>query len=343
LNISQARDKSVWLLAGTVAYITLVFAIDFASPPPVDVWVLYLPLILLLTRLGAPLQIIGTAIVCTILMAVDILITEHDLGIILILVILGTRLTALWLVAISGIIIVHNVAQRRSLERDINNAVANEQQRIGREMHDSVGQELTALGLMVNALADRARTNEEESRIINRVSSGLILVQEHVRALSHSLVPVPVEAKGLFTALRDLAIDTTEKSGISVEFTSAERVEVPNHTIATHLFRIAQEAVNNALTHAHPNHIDIILSKDTAGLRLSIEDDGSGIRFPTAEGKGMGLLFMQYRAEQIGGLLRICRREGGGTVVMCTLMSWKEASDDWSAAVSAIDNENTNR
>jgi signal transduction histidine kinase len=159
------------------------------------------------------------------------------------------------------------------------------------------------------------------------------------------LVPVPVEAKGLFTALRELAVDTTEKSGILVEFTSTDRVEVPNHATATHLFRIAQEAVNNALTHANPRHIDISLSEDTAGLRLSIEDDGSGIRFPTAEGKGMGLLFMHYRAEQIGGLFRICRREGGGTIVTCAVMSnlWKEASDDWSAAVSPIENENTNR
>jgi two-component system CheB/CheR fusion protein len=278
-------------------------------------------------------------------MAVDIFITQHDLGMFIILVILGTRLTALWLVATSGIIIVHNVTRRRELERGINNAVANEQQRIGREMHDSVGQELTALGLMVNALGDRARTDEEELRIINRLSSGLILVQQHIRALSHSLVPVPVEAKGLFTALKDLAIDTSEKSGIPVEFTSAERLEVPNHTTATHLYRIAQEAVNNALVHAGPEHIELSLHKDGAGLRLSIEDDGAGIRLPLEEGKGMGLLIMQYRAEQIGGLLRIRRRERSGTVVTCTLISnrWKELPNDRSATVSPAETENTNR
>jgi signal transduction histidine kinase len=320
-----------------------VFVVDLVSPPPVDVWVLYLPLILLLTRLNAPLQIIGAAIACTMLMTVDIFLTQLELGIPFILVILGTRIVALWLVALSGIVIVHGATRRKELERDVLDTASNEQQRIGQELHDGVGQELTALGLMVNALADRSGSGSEESRIIGRLSAGLICVQQHIRTLSHGLIPVPVEAKGLHAALEDLANDTTEKSGITVQF-SSPRLEVPNHATAMHLYRIAQEAVNNALRHASPQLIRLTLQNDGDALSLGIEDDGKGIHYPLEAGKGMGLDIMHYRAEQIGAVLRLRRLEASGTVVTCTLMSnsWKDSSDDQSA-VHAIEGENSDR
>src|SRR5262249_20149004 len=155
-------------------------------------------------------------IACTILVAADIFLTQYELGLAFILVILGTRLTALWLVAVSGIIIVRSIVRLKKLERQVLEAAATEQQRIGQEVHDSVGQELTALGLMSNALAERSRRNGEESQIIDRLTDGLVSVQQHIRSLSHGLIPVPVEAKGLHAALEDLANDTTKMSGIPV-------------------------------------------------------------------------------------------------------------------------------
>jgi signal transduction histidine kinase len=344
MNASLNYRKSAWLLVGTMAYIATVFAVDFLTPPLVDVWVLYLPLILLLTWLNAPRQIVGTATVCTILMTVDIFLTQQELGVAFILIILGTRLVALWLVALSGIIIVRSIVRRKELEREVLETAANEQQRIGQELHDSVGQELTALGLMFNALAERSRRTGAESQIIDRLTSGLIRVQQHIRALSHGLLPVPVEAKGLYTALEDLASDTTEKSGIQVRFSSSGRPAVSNHSAATHLYRIAQEAVNNALRHADPQHITLTLQDDGCGLSLRIEDDGAGIQSPLDQSRGMGLRIMQYRAEQIGGLLSLGRSEAGGTLVTCSLISnsWKDAPDDHSA-VPAIEGEYPNR
>jgi signal transduction histidine kinase len=344
MNVLSGERKSGWLLAGIVAYIVVVFVVDCLTPPLVDVWVLYLPLILLLTRLNALQQIIGVAIACTILMATEILLTQYEVGMALILVILGTRLTALWLVALSGTIIVRNILRRKELERQVLEAAASEQQRIGQELHDSVGQELTALGLMFNALAERSHPSGEESQIINRLTDGLVSVQQHVRSLSHGLIPVPVEAKGLHTALEDLANDTARMSGISVRFSSPERFAVSNYATATHLYRIAQEAVNNALRHAAPQQISLTLHNDTNGLSINIEDDGSGIQYPLDAGKGMGLRIMQYRAEQIGGLLRIRRREAGGTIVTCALMpnSLKDFQDDQSA-VPAIEGEDLDR
>ena len=91
---------------------------------------------------------------------------------------------------------------------------------------------------------------------------------------------MPIEAKGLHAALEDLANDTTEKSGIPVTFDSPQLLEVLNHSTATHLYRIAQEGVNNALRHADPQHIKLSLRDDGCALSLSIEDDGTGIQYP---------------------------------------------------------------
>jgi two-component system, LuxR family, sensor kinase FixL len=197
---------------------------------------------------------------------------------------------------------------------------------------------------MFNALAERSQRTGAESQIIDRLTTGLIRVQQHIRALSHGLLPVPVEAKGLYTALEDLASDTTEKSGIPVRFSSPGRPTVSNHIAATHLYRIAQEAVNNALRHADPQHITLFLQDDERGLSLRIEDDGAGIQYPLDQSKGMGLRIMQYRAEQIGGLLSLRRRETGGTLITCTLMSnsWKDSPDDQSA-IPAVKGENLDR
>ncbi len=321
MKTSPDFRNSNWLILAAAAYVAAVFAVDFFSPPSIDVWVLYLPLILWLTWLDAPQQIVITTVACTILVAVDILLTEKELGAGLILVILGTRLVALWMVALSGIVIVHSIQRRKQLEREVLETAGNEQQRIGQELHDSVGQELTGLGLMVNALADRLPNGAAETQIIGRLQAGVIRIQEHIRTLSHGLIPVPVEAKGLCTALDDLATDTTDKSGILVQFSSDGAPAIPDHATATHLYRIAQEAVNNALRHADPHHITLRLCDNYTDISLTVEDDGIGIQYPVDERKGMGLRIMRYRAEQIGGKLNVRRRGAGGTSITCVLTS----------------------
>jgi signal transduction histidine kinase len=344
MKVNVDRRRIPWLLIGTVVYITAVFVVDFVSPPPVDIWVLYLPLILLLTRLNAPQLIVCTAIVCSVLMSIDIGLTQQDLGWVFILVILGIRLVALWLVAVSGIIIIRGVARRKELEREVLDATSHEQQRIGQELHDNVGQELTALGLMANALAERIEHGSDGSKIISRLCDGLVGVQQHIRTLSHGLVPVPVEAKGLKAALEDLANDTTERTGITVVFSPCEPLEIPDHAVATHLYRIAQEAVANALRHAVPQAIRVSLSHDRENLILTVEDDGTGIQFPLSNQCGVGLRIMQYRAEQIGGMLSLRRRETGGTLVICSLAlnSAKDLSDEPSI-IPAVQGEDTDR
>jgi signal transduction histidine kinase len=176
---------------------------------------------------------------------------------------------------------------------------------------------------MADALAQRLSATATEKRIADRLLTGLDRVHQQVRDLSRGLVPVQVETEGLCAALDDLATRTSEESGIPVTFDCRAEMTVPFPAAATELFRIAQEAVSNALRHARPRHVQIMLLPGPEGLRLNIQDDGSGLRERPGEGKGMGLRIMQFRAEQIGGALMISPAEGGGTVVSCWLPATK--------------------
>jgi PAS domain S-box-containing protein len=209
--------------------------------------------------------------------------------------------------------------EREAVQREVLGIAAREQRQIGQELHDGVGQELTGLGLMAQSLAQRLPEAAAEKRIALRLSAGLDSVHQRVRELSRGLIPVHVESRGLSAALDDLAARTTESSGISVTAECPDWVELPDHATATQLFRIAQEAVSNAVRHGRPRHIRLTLLTEPNGLRLRIRDDGIGIQGGPDPCDGLGLRIMQYRAEQIGGVLQIDPSEGGGTVVSCTL------------------------
>src|SRR5262249_11109327 len=139
-------------------------------------------------------------------------------------------------------------------------------------------QELTGLGLMAQSLAQRLPEAAAEKRAALRLTWGLDSLHQKVRELSRGLIPVHVESRGLSAALDDLAAKTTEASGIRVIAECPEWVELPDHETATHLFRIAQEAVNNAVRHARPRHIRLTLLTEPNGLRLRVKDDGIGIQ-----------------------------------------------------------------
>jgi signal transduction histidine kinase len=209
--------------------------------------------------------------------------------------------------------------EREVLEREVLAIAAREQRQIGQELHDSVGQVLTGLGFMARSLVQRLPEAAAEKHIALRLVAELENVHQKVRELSRGLIPVHVESRGLLEALDDLAKRTTESSGISVSSECAEWVEVPDHETATQLYRIAQEAVSNALRHGRPRHIRMTLLTESKRLRLSIQDDGIGIQRGPIHGEGLGFRIMQYRAGLIGGVLQIRSSQGDGTVVLCVL------------------------
>lgn len=343
-----------------------VFAADLRTPHGVAEWVLYLPLILASVWFNRPLQVVLVSAGCSVLVIAGFWCSPpgaiHGWD----LLNRGMGLAALWLTALAGVIICRRSTRLaesqdrlRLLQRQMLEIAGREQRRIGQELHDGIGQELTGLGLMAGALADNLHDDAVNKRIAARLVAGLDQVHREVRALSHMLVPVVVESQGLWAALDELAVRATEQAGIPVAFMSPWPVEVPNHATATQLFRIAQEAVSNALRHGQARHVKLSLLSGPDGLRLSIEDDGTGM--PAANSRrggireagvrededlvdknGIGLQIMQYRAEQIGAALQIGPAARGGTIVSC-LLSRSDTDDGDEPGPSAPGGANSDR
>jgi signal transduction histidine kinase len=136
--------------------------------------------------------------------------------------------------------------------------------------------------------------------------------------LTKGLFPVEVDSEGLMAALAELAETVSAQSGKQCMFRCQQTVEVTGNDVATHLFRIAQEATNNAIRHSSAERITISLRVGEGCLVLEIRDDGIGIRPPAVRGSdGIGLRIMRYRANVLGGTLTIAAPVGGGTLVTC--------------------------
>ena len=216
--------------------------------------------------------------------------------------------------------ILRDITGRKELEREVLEAAAGEQRRIGQELHDTVGQELTGLSLLAAALAKRtADRDPANAATAARIVEELGRVHQQVRALSRGLVPVEVDPEGLRAALEELAARTTERTGTECTFETDGAVAVEDAGTATHLLRIAQEAVANALRHGRSGRIRIALRRDPGRLALEVRDDGVGMpEGPAGEG-GLGIRLMRYRAGIIGGSLAVGPAAGGGTRVTCLL------------------------
>jgi signal transduction histidine kinase len=139
------------------------------------------------------------------------------------------------------------------------------------------------------------------------------------RDLARGIFPVQMDGAGLAIALKDLASTTSRLTGISVSFYEMGDILVEDPEDGMNLYRIAQEAVNNAAKHGGPRKITIVLSKIQDSLRLTVADDGKGLG-PSPDGtRGMGLDSMRYRARVLGGELKIDSNPGEGTIVSCEM------------------------
>jgi PAS domain S-box-containing protein len=217
--------------------------------------------------------------------------------------------------------IIRDISRRKDLEREVVEVASLEQRRIGQDLHDSVSQELTALNLIAGDLAESMRTNSSDDlQLVERIVQGLQRSQKELRAVMRGLLPVAVDSEGLMAALADLA-DRIQKEGqAACKFDCPEPVSVADNLAATHLYLIAQEAVHNAIKHAHPKNVRIDLMSNGL-LLLSVQDDGIGMPAQPSEGHGgLGLRIMRNRATIIGATLTIQPAEPSGTLLTCALL-----------------------
>lgn len=214
------------------------------------------------------------------------------------------------------------------LERQILDISENERARLGQELHDGLCQDLVSLAFDANVLTNTlSARHRPEGPLARRLTDYLDRAITQCRQLAHGLFPVRLEIEGLPAALEQLAQATSERFQVRCQFVSRQPLRVAENVTAMHLYRIAQEALTNAIRHSRARTVTLQLKLQAGALQLSIEDDGIGLAsVRDGKAKGLGLHIMHYRARAIGGTLRLDRGRQGGTLVTCSLPQWESGS-----------------
>ena len=223
-------------------------------------------------------------------------------------------------VAQRTIALTEEMAERQRLEREMLDVGERERRRIGRDLHDSLGQLLTGTALAGQVLHERLAAREldeavDASRVVGLVEEAI----ELTRSLSRGLDPVEMAGGGLDEGLRELAMTTSAHPNVRCEYYCPCAIAIRDQAAAGHLYRISQEAISNAIRHGRASHIALRLEPVGEGLRLVVDDDGSGLPPPGRRGPGMGLRIMAHRAAMMNGTLEVRARAGGGSTVVCEL------------------------
>jgi signal transduction histidine kinase len=209
--------------------------------------------------------------------------------------------------------------ERRQLELDIVSVSEHEQQRIGQDLHDGLCQHLAAIGCATRVLADELHSvNRPESRDASMIEEAIQQAMLEARNLARGIFPVHVDRIGLAAALVDLAQMMSRLTGTQINVENSDNISIDSPEASMHLYRIAQEAVANAIRHSGASTITLSLLPVDDCVELRVEDNGSGITADAGEQSlGMGLRTMRYRAEVLGGVLKTIRLPSGGTLVTC--------------------------
>ncbi len=211
-------------------------------------------------------------------------------------------------------------AEQKRLEREIIAVSERERHSIGADLHDNLGQQLTALELMCTMLKEDAAGNAPLAAGLERMCRMLREAIMQTRFLARGLVPVGEDPDALHIGLAALAERTNSLRGVRCRFKTSGATTFPDPFRAGHLYRIAQEAVNNALKHAKAGEVVITLAQTDRELCLEIADDGVGLpKAKAAVPPGIGLGVMRHRANVIGAELELGPTRGGGVTIRCRL------------------------
>lgn len=219
-----------------------------------------------------------------------------------------------------GSVITHrDVTEVRRLEKEIMDIGDRERQLIGQDLHDDLGPHLIGIEGLAKVLRRKiAHMAPEASNLVDKITCLLRDATSKTRQLARGLCPVYLVDHGLESSLRELALNSESMFGIDCRFDCQTPVLISDHIAATHVFRIAQEALNNAIRHGRAKQIRIHLSSQDGKIVLMVSDDGCGLP-DELETTGMGLRIMGFRAKILNGTLEIHDRQRGGTRVTLTL------------------------
>ena len=212
-----------------------------------------------------------------------------------------------------------DITENKRLEQEILAISEREQRRIGQDLHDGLGQQLTAIELMLHTI--RSDLEEDRPELAQQLAQMGRFLREAItqtRSLAHGLTAFMLDATGLPAALADLAERTSAVGRVSCRFECLSPVTLEEPDAAGHLYRIAQEAVSNALRHAQATTITIRLEQTPLAVVLTVADDGKGLA-SSPSSRGIGLRVMEHRANAIGAELAVRATGDSGVLVTCTL------------------------
>lgn len=207
-----------------------------------------------------------------------------------------------------------HIAERERMEQTMLDVGSTVQRQIAQDLHDGLGQHLTGIAFMSKVLQQKLADgglpeSADAAKIVRLVNEAI----HKTRELSRGLLPVVSEADGLLSALTRWAAEIEDLFHVPCEIRCADAGPVTDVRVATHLYHIAQEAVNNAIRHAKPSRLIVSLLPGA----LIVQDDGIGLGDAPARPTGLGMQIMRYRANMIGGSLDVRRGDNGGTVIRC--------------------------
>lgn len=327
------------LIATTFALILMIGVVDYITGYEFSLQVFYLmPICLAVATAGWRFGVEASVASTATWLASDLAAGAHYSGPIVsvwnALIALSTYLMVVWL--LSSLIaaqtemenrvrqrtsaLTDEIAERERLEKAILEISERERRSIGHDLHDGLSQHLTGTALVAQALgsmmaARHAEGSAEMKKIISLIEEGI----EQTRNLAKGLLLAEIEREGLAFALQEFASSASQHFHLACACRCDVEVELEANGTATHLYRIAQEAVRNGARHGHAKRIEIDLASRDGSLTLSIRDDGIGLPPEGVRGEGLGLRIMTHRAEIIGATLSVSAPPGGGTLVVCRL------------------------
>lgn len=215
-----------------------------------------------------------------------------------------------------------DISEQKRLEKQVQEVSEQEKRRIGQDLHDGLGQYLTGIAFMSRLLQRKlAEKDLPEAIDAEKIATLVNKTVFQARDLARGLCPVELENNGLHAALLDLSATTEKVFNISCTVTCDPSVRILDNNSALHLYRIAQEAINNSIKHGKAQRIMVALERLNQTINLTIKDDGVGFPKIETRSNGIGLRVMNYRAGMIGATLTIDSQRAGGTVVSCQLQT----------------------
>ena len=217
--------------------------------------------------------------------------------------------------------ILHDITDRKRAEEAVRRIGEEERQRVAAELHDGLLQELAGTSYLAAAV-QRELEREAHGLAPNvaRITRAIEEMIDHTRKVALAMDPTVPGGSGLVSALRALTRTMASEHGVTCLFAAPPPVSIDDAVTANHLYRIAQEAIRNAIRHGRPQAVTVDLAEtDDGKVCLTVADDGCGMPCSAPTGPGIGVHVMRYRASVIGAELAIRARKGGGTEVVCRL------------------------